>query len=347
MNAANVPRGMPGGWRMPAEWEPHRRCWLIWPTQEACWLYGGGRGDFERVRDCFIAVASVIAESEPIAVIGPESARAEVVRRVGGEVDWFALETDDAWARDVAPTFVRDAKGGIGGVDWVFNGWGGAFEPYARDAALASRILDSICIQILDTKLIAEGGALHVNGSGLGIATEATLLGAGRNGPGARGLVESVFADYLGVRELIWLPEGLPGDDTGGHIDVIAAFLNPHTVALAAPGRVRRDWDPGYRQAREVLATAAGGTLTVIDLPLPSCPGSGAFPYSYLNFYIANGAVVVPRFDAPEDEVAVETIAAFFPDREVRTVDARPLYLGGGGIHCITQQEPLSVQSPE
>ncbi len=327
---------------MPAEWEAHARCWLIWPTREDCWIYGNGRGDFERIRDCFLEVARAISETERLAIVGPVEARAEVVRRVGSEVDWFEIESDDAWARDVAPTFVKDAEGSVFGVDWVFNGWGGVFEPYDRDAALAGRILNEICIQKVDTKIVTEGGGIHVNGAGLGLATEATLLGSGRNGPDSRGRIEDEFRRCLGVDELIWLPEGLPGDDTGGHIDVVAAFLETGTVALASPGKARPDWERGYRGARRALDLAAGGGLSVVDLPLPSCAGSGEFPYSYLNFYIANGAVVIPRFGADEDASAAGTIAEFFPERAVKTIDARPLYLGGGGIHCVTQQEPAS-----
>ncbi len=328
---------------MPAEWEEHERTWMIWPTREEAWLYASSRAEYEAVLRAFQKVVRAVQSFEPVTIIGPAGAKKEAERSLGIEVGWLDFEADDAWARDVAPTFVFAEERRVVGVNWTFNGWGGAFEPYARDAALAEAVLHSLGMECMNSGLIAEGGALHVNGQGLGVATEATLLHPGRNGLAGKALVEKEFEKLLGVESLLWIPKGIVGDDTGGHIDVVAAFLDRDTIALASPGSGRPDWEEGYREARlaiDAFGEQTGARLDLLDFPLPDCPGSGDSPFSYLNFYFVNGGIVYPNFGCKEDPWVEGLLRDFFPQRQLVPVEATPLYCGGGGIHCLTQQEP-------
>ena len=335
------------GYYMPAEWAPHDRCWMAWPCREALW--GAG---LPAARDAYAAVARAISAFEPVTVLAPRALVAEAARLCGTAVEvdtprqgnaWAAI--DDSWIRDTGPSFLIDGRGGIAGCDWRFNGWGGKHAPIADDAALASRILAALNIKCFSSPFVLEGGAIHVDGDGTVLATESVLLNANRNPGLDKAAMERHLAEWLGVRKVIWLPGGLVGDETDGHVDNVACFARPGVVlALKAAG----ENDPNeeiLRANRRVLESecdANGRPLDIVEIEQPTVRNRANDPLaaSYMNFYLANGGVIAPRFGIPADDPAARVLAAAFPGRRVVQVDALAIVRGGGGIHCITQQQP-------
>ncbi len=330
------------GFRLPPEGGPHARCWMAWPCRRALW--GDGLG---AAADAYAAVAQAIARFEPVTMIAPPSLVEEARARCGPTVTVEPLPLDDSWMRDIGPTFLRNEAGTVAGVSWRFNAWGGKYPTYAEDAALAGRLLDRLYVERYDAPFVLEGGAFHGDGEGTLIVTESVLLNPNRGGPRSRSEMEVILSDWLGIDKVIWLPAGLAGDETDGHVDNVACFTAPGAVlALVAPSSD----DPNYAILQRNLAVLASETdakgrplrVTTIEQPTLRDEAGGPMSASYINFYVANRGVVMPEFSIDQDAAAAATVQAAFADRTVIRIDARPIVRGGGGIHCITQQQPDS-----
>jgi len=349
------------GWRMPAEWEPHAGCWMAWPYRPDNWRDGA-----EPAQRAFAAVAGAIVAGEPVSV----AVQAEQFERARGmlpdAVRVVELSTDDAWMRDIGPTFVTpasDGPGGLRGVDWRFNAWGGLYEDWTRDERAAEKVLEVEGAGRYRAPLVLEGGSIHVDGEGTVLSTEECLLNKNRNPGLSREQIERALCDYLGASKVIWLGRGVPCDETDGHVDNLACFVRPGVVLLAA-GEDRDDpmYEVGEDARRRLHGArdAAGRELELLTVPAPGplriepgeaagvTPRPGTHPRragdrlaaSYVNFYPANSRVVYPLLDERFDERAAEVIASCFPEREIVGVPAREILLGGGNVHCITQQVP-------
>jgi agmatine deiminase len=351
------------GYAMPAEWAPHARCWMIWPERPDNWRDGA-----VPAQAAFARVANTIAEFEPVTMCVSVAQFHRARRLLSGAVTLVEIATNDAWARDTAPTFVRNAAGEVRAVDWIFNAWGGLdgglYRPWDDDHALAAHIARCAAVDRYAADFVLEGGAIHVDGEGTCLTTEECLLNRNRNPQLSREDIEQRLRDYLGVREVLWLGQGIHLDETDGHVDNIACFLRPGVVALATCERAGDPQTAISTAARARLAAmrdAQGRALEVIELPVPSVPVTidareaagvvvhhGSQPRragdrlaaSYVNFYLANGGLVVPAFGDPNDDVARAVLAEQFPDRIVRQIPGREILLGGGNVHCITQQQP-------
>jgi agmatine deiminase len=314
------------GFSMPAEWEPHEACLMEWPTLTRKEFWGER---FEEAERDYATVANAIAAFEPVVMVCAPEQQADVRRRCGDGVDVLPLPIDDSWMRDNGPIFIRDAAGGIALVHFRFNSWGEKYLPYDRD----------------EDPFVLEGGSFFVDGEGTLITTEECLLNPNRNPTLSREQIEQGLRDYLGVEAIVWLRFGHSTDrDTDGHIDGIAPYLAPATVALLLP---EAPGDPDHERGRDNLERlrgardARGRSFEVI--PFQTRP-PGVVPY--LNFYFANGGAIVPIAERPEDQQAIEQIAKMLPDREVVPVPGNCLNEGGGGPHCITQQRPAGVAVP-
>jgi agmatine deiminase len=350
------------GFRMPAEWEPHAGAWMLWPERPDNW-----RDQARPAQRAYAAVASAIAKGEPVTmgVSAGQFAAARAMLPAGVRV--VEISSNDAWMRDVGPTFVVGRRGQVRGIDWMFNAWGGkaggAYTDWRLDDQVAAKVLEIEAAPRYRAPFILEGGAIHVDGQGTLLTTEECLLNPNRNPTLRRAQIEGLLERYLGVREIIWLGRGVFNDETDGHVDNLCCFVRPGEVALT--------WcdepdDPQYdisRAAYEVLVKAKdarGRRLRIHKLQQPGplymseaeaagiewSPGckkrlaGERLAASYVNFYVANRHVVMPLLDPRTDRAAKATLAKLFPRRKVIGVPSREILLGGGNIHCITQQQP-------
>ncbi|MFD6346707.1 agmatine/peptidylarginine deiminase [Streptomyces roseolus] len=334
-------------YRMPAEWTPHERTWMAWPSPNPTFT---SDEELAEARGAWASVARAVRRFEPVTmVVAPgdaEGARA----LLGEDVELVEKELDDAWMRDIGPTFVTDGAS-LAAVDWVFNGWGAQdWARWEHDSKIARHVADAADVPVLSSALVNEGGGIHVDGEGTVLLTDTVQLGSGRNPEWTREQVEREIHAKLGTTKAIWLPHGLAGDyglyGTQGHIDIVAAFARPGTVLVHSQQDPRH---PDYGRSRlyaDILRAqtdAQGRPLEVIEVPAPTVltdEEGDWVDYSYINHYLCNGAVILCAFDDPHDELAAEIFRRLFPDREVVLVDARTIFAAGGGIHCITQQQP-------
>lgn len=357
------------GFRMPAEWEPHTQTWMLWPERPDNWRLGG-----KPAQAAFCAVARAIARFEPV-TMGVSAAQYEnACAHLADEpnIRLVEISSDDAWMRDTGPTFVIDDHGQVRGVDWEFNAWGGfnggLYWPWNRDSQVARKVLGiERCARYTTPGFVLEGGAIHVDGEGTLVTTEECLLNPNRNPHLNREQVEQVLRDHLAVDTILWLPQGLYNDETDGHVDNFCCFVGPGEVLLAWTDDPQ---DPNHarcRAALEVLENsrdARGRKLTVHRMPIPGplyataeeCAGidqaAGSQPRdpsirlagSYVNFLIVNGGIIAPSFDDPKDAEAEQVLRRLFPQHQVVMVPGREILLGGGNIHCITQQQPAPQQ---
>lgn len=338
---------MSNGFAMPAEWCEHSRCWMAWPSNPAIWTRG---------MDCafrnFAHVVQAILEFEPVSLLVHPRDRAEAYRLCGEQVEYWDYTLDDSWMRDFGPTFVRNEKGELAGIDWRFNGWGKY--PYDNDQHVARFILERLNVPRIEAPFVLEGGSIHVDGEGTVLTTEQCLLHPNRNPELDKQQIEKLLLDYLGAQQIIWLPQGIADDDTDGHIDEIACFVEPGVVlALISGDKTDVDFATLQRNADMLRDSrdARGRKLDVITIEQPEVMYREAetdsegqrLSRSYVNFYIANGGIVMPAFgDVRRDEQARGLIAELFPRRKVVQIPAHELAYGGGNIHCITQQQPKS-----
>ena len=326
---------------MPAEWEPHARCMMAWPARAELW--GAALDDAERD---YAAIAAAIAGREPVLMLARPDAADRARALCGAAVEVAEAELDDSWLRDTGPIFVRAADGALVGVDFDFNGWGEKYVPYAADAALARCVLELVGVPRVAAGFVLEGGAIGVDGEGTVVTTESVLLHPSRNPALSRAELEAGLARHLGARRVIWLAGGLVEDrDTDGHVDNVCHFLGPARVIVqTAPDPASPNHATCAENVRRLHAArdARGRQLEVIEMPhlpyVPGCDPPVAAPY--LNFYLADGAVIVPVIGAPTDAAALDLLAAALPDREVVAVPGARLARGGGGVHCVTQQQP-------
>jgi agmatine deiminase len=350
------------GYRMPAEWESHAATWLAWPHERSDWP---GPGKLEAVRWVYTEIIRRLVPGERVRLLVQdetlERQARSMLRRAGvdaGRVDWFRIPTDRAWTRDYCPLFVRGPDGGAGLIGWRFTGWA-KYANYKRDAAvpqrLARRLRRPLWLPVTGAdgarrRVVLEGGAIDVNGRGALLTTEECLLSPvqARNPGLSRGDLEQTLADHLGVRKVLWLGEGIAGDDTHGHVDDLARFVDPRTVVLAT---CDDPTDDNYERLHHNRDRLHGMTdqddapLRVVELPMPAplAFDGQRLPASYANFYIGNAVVLVPTFNDPADRRALGILAELFPTRSVVGIHAVDLVLGLGTLHCMTQQEPASV----
>jgi agmatine deiminase len=329
------------GFAMPPEWAPHSRCWMAWPCRTELW---GER--MAEARKAYAEVAKTIVQYELVTMIARPELAAEASLHCGQGVSVLPLEHDDSWTRDTVPTFVLDQAGALAGVDWRYNGYGERVPAFDRDARLAETICTRLELPRFAAPIFFEGGAVHVDGEGTALVCATSALDPGRNPGLGRDAIERVLADYLGVARVIWLKHGFDGDVAGGHIDNVACFVRPGVAMVLT---CRDSADANFAGFQDNLARlrgerdAAGRELEVIEVEQPaarSLPDGRRLTTSYINFYLANGAVMVPMFDDKMDDAAYDTISAAFPDRYALQIDASDLVYGGGGIHRITQQQP-------
>lgn len=338
------------GFQIPAEWEPHRATWLAWPHNEESWP-----GKLASVEEIFLQMIEALAPEEKVCLLVKDDCMRDrvdrLLRRRGVEtknVIYHLTPTQDAWIRDYGPCFIvkssvtpREAAA----VRWIFNAWGGKYQSLVRDNRVFDGLEPVLGMPVYRPGIVLEGGSIDTNGKGTGLVTEQCLLHPNRNPQLSRSQIEKALRDFLGLTHLLWLGEGLEGDDTDGHVDDIARFVNPTTVVTAVEKSVS---DPNHAVLEKNLkrlkkATDQDGKkLKIVPLPLPGRVSAGGrrLPASYLNFYIANGVVLVPTFGHPNDAVALEILKEIFPQRRVIGILSGDLVLGLGGIHCVTHEEP-------
>ena len=322
---------------MPAEWAPHERTIMGWPCREEIWgdQLGQAKADYA-------ATANAVAAFEPLTMVCADAQDADEARAaLAGEVEVVELPIDDSWLRDSGPIFVLDDDGRRAGVHFGFNSWGGRFTPYDADAAVGRLLVDRLGDRRYEAPFVLEGGSVAVDGEGTLLTTEQCLLHPNRNPAMSREEIEQGLRDFLGAEHVVWLGQGLAEDkDTDGHVDLVAAFTRPGEVLLQStpPGTPSSERMADNRSR----LTAAG--LDVVDFPiLPTLEvGGERVAVGHLNFYLCNGAAIVPVAGLTSDAEALERIGAAYPDREVVGVPGGVIAFGGGGPHCITQQVPVA-----
>lgn len=364
MNKLTTPRE--DGYFMPAEFAPHEAVILIWPVRPGSW----GKNP-ERARKAFLEIIREASRSEKVYLLADREHEEEAVRAAGGFAEVLAVGSDDAWARDVAPTFVTNGRD-VRGISWRFNAWGGStdglYASWDKDDAVAGVLLDKLGYFCYDAgDFVLEGGSIHSDGEGTVLTTESCLLSPGRNPRLSKLQIEDKLKQYLGAEKILWLPRGIYMDETNEHVDNVCAFTSPGEVVLAWTDDRE---DPQYELSRACLdylekqTDAKGRRLTVHRLPIPDVPvrvtreeveqfvfeagedmreAGERLAASYVNFYFTNDAVLVPQFGGDNEESdrrALEILRPLCPGRRVTGIDSRAILLGGGNIHCITQQIP-------
>lgn len=331
---------------MPPEWHPHESTWLAWPQNRETWP-----GRVERIQSLFLELIRLLASGERIDLLVDHREQEAEVRSwldpaTLQQVRFHRIATGDAWIRDYGPNFmIRDDGYQAAFNQWRFNAWGGRYPELAVDGDVPNRMAPFLDLPHFRPGLVLEGGAIDVDGRGVVLASETCLLNPNRNPDRSRREVEQCLENHLGAGRTIWLGDGLPGDDTDGHVDNLARFVRPDTIVCAAEEDTRQ---PHHRKLNDnrrrlILARRPDGCrYRVLNLPLPSPQETGldGLPASYLNFYIANRWVLVPAFGCSQDHSARKTLQELFPQRRAVSLDCRDLIRGLGGIHCVTLQQP-------
>ncbi|MBL9201566.1 MAG: agmatine deiminase family protein [Opitutaceae bacterium] len=333
---------------MPAEWAPQTAVWLSWPHKRASWP-----GQFRPVPYTFAKIVAAISRFEEVRINAAAAlhARAERLCAAAGadmaRVTFYNHPTNDAWCRDHGPIFVKHTKTGeIALTDWRYNAWGDKYPPYDLDNAIPPSIGRKLKLRRFENDMVLEGGSIDVNGEGLLLTSEQCLLHKNRNPHLTRAQIEQNLRDFLGVKTVLWVGEGIVGDDTDGHIDDITRFFKPDGLVTVVEKNTR---DPNHPILEDVLErlrsfrTPAGKKFEIVTLPMPKpfAFQGQRVPASYANFLIINGAVLVPTFRQPRRDAEVcETLGACFPGREIIAIDCYHLIWGLGTLHCISQQQP-------
>ena len=332
-------------YKMPAEWSSHARTMIAWPVKDSM-VYPE---NFAQVCDGYEQLILAISEFEPVlVVVNPEDEAIVSPRFTHAPVELISLPHNDAWLRDNGPTFVRDEENQLVGINWGFNAWGEKYEPWDLDDEVAPALLSFMKVPTVDAPLILEGGSIHVDGEGTLLTTEECLLNPNRNPHLSKEDVEKHLSTLLGVSKTIWLPLGLEGDETDGHIDNVACFAAPGKVILQVCNDPK---DPNYTRSQEHLhilsqeTDALGRPFEVIQIEQPPYREAEGqrLTLSYLNFYFVNDGLILPVFggDAVEyDQRAQDVLQQVFPNRKIRTIDGMAIILEGGNVHCTTQQVP-------
>ena len=334
-------------YRMPAEWEPHTATWLSWPRREGISF----PDSFDSVMPALRAMVEALIESEPVCVNvcnGAHEAQArEVLQGLRRErISFYLVPTNEPWCRDHGPMFLtRDLDPKLAVVDWDYNAWGGKYPPCDLDEVVPTRAAQFLDVPVFYPRMILEGGSIDVNGTDALLTTESCLLNKNRNPNLSRAQIEQRLRDYFGIREILWLGDGIAGDDTDGHIDDLARFVSERAVVTVV--EENRD-DENYQPLQENLARLCQmrveqGQIEIDTLPMPKkiVREGLRLPASYANFYIANTCVLVPTFADSADETALSILQRLFPDRRVIGIDCRELIWGLGTFHCLTHQQPM------
>ena len=337
-------------YRMPAEWERQEAVWLSWPHRLLTWP-----GSFRPIPAVFAGVVALISRYEKVRINVARDLQPRVsklIARAGADpanVELFDHPTNDCWCRDHGPIFVKHRHTGeVAATDWRYNAWGGKYRPYNLDNRIPARICRALGLRRLAVPMVLEGGSIDVNGTGLLLTTESCLLNRNRNPHLARGEIEQMLRENLGVDAILWLGAGIVGDDTDGHVDDLSRFFQADGIVTAVE---RNQRDVNYRPLREnlerlqELRTPSGRRFNIVELPMPEpCVRRGRrMPATYANFLVINGAVLVPAFQQPKrDAEAAEALAGCFPGREIIGVDCLDLVWGRGALHCISQQQPAA-----
>ena len=338
------------GFRMPAEYAPHERCLIAWPTRTRTFW-----GEYYMLaQHTYAAVAQAIARFEPVLVVARPGEGAEARSYCGSDgIEVVEMPLDDSWIRDSGPIFVRRPDGGTAVADFAFNSWGERYLPYDQDAAIGARLAEHFGVRRFASSMVLEGGSITVDSEGTLITTESCLLNPTRNPGLTKDEIEQELKDFLGVEKVIWLVSGLgleEDPDTDGHVDGVAAFIGPSRVLLHMVRDPRHADFANLTENRRRLETtdALGRPLEVVELDLRSAPvtvGATTIVETYVNSYQANGAVIVPTAGNADDLPALDHLREVFEGREVVGVPAPVVAYGGGGIHCITQQVPAAQSS--
>ena len=343
---AETPSPSQQGLAMPPDWAAHARTWMCWPCRRETW---GSDDTMLNAKQATARIARAISTFEPVVLAArPEDVPAAKLA-TAGKVQLFPTALDDSWARDSGPSFLCGPGGMRAALQWQFNAWGRKYRPFDHDATLATRIAEFSALAVHDVPLVCEGGAIHCDGEGTLITTEQCLLNPNRNPHLGKEEVEFLLARYAGITKVIWLGDGFCDDETDGHVDNIACFAGPGRVIVGVPSSPSLPDAPAVKDAIRRLQRerdAQGRALEVVELPQPRRVRfdwrGRIMQTSYINFYLANGGIVMPSFDDPNDDKAEAVLAACFPGRDVLQVEVLDLLQGGGGIHCISLGEPVA-----
>ncbi len=339
------------GFRMPAEWTPHEATWLAWPYDRVTWP-----NRVPKAEDVFIQMMRALTPHERVDLLVKDARMEEKVRpRLADEkianVTLHRIKYVDSWIRDYGPTFVRDGAGRIAFVDWRFNAWGNKYDTLLKDDAIPPLLEPILGVPRYEANLVMEGGSIEVNGAGVVLTTEQCLLNPNRNPDLSRGQIEKSLREFLGVEKVLWLKDGVEGDDTDGHIDDLARFVGERTVVAAVEDDPKDANHAILRhnlQRLHAFTDARDRPLEIIEFPMPGEVDSdeGRLPASYANFYIGNGAVLLPTFGHANDVRAQTILERLFPGRRVVPIRCEDLVWGMGTLHCVSQQQPAAAQHP-
>lgn len=335
-------------YRMPPEWAPHQGTWLSWPHNRETWP-----GCLAEAQAALTQAVVALADAETVHInVQDDAHRAVVAKRFDASVAperirFHVIPTNDAWCRDHGAIFAFDAAYELVALDFRFNAWGEKYTPYDADDAAAHRMADALGVRTIRIDRVLEGGSIEVNGAGTVLTTEQCLLNANRNPQMGRGDIEAMLERYLGVSQVVWLGDGIVGDDTDGHVDDLTRFVDDTTLITVVEADTR---DANHRplaqnlERLKQLRLADGGKPSIFELPLPDPVYGirGRLPASYANFYIGNGVVILPLFNAPQDARAIDALQSCFPTRRIVPIDCRSLVVGLGTFHCLTQQIPAT-----
>ncbi|MFN9828416.1 MAG: agmatine deiminase family protein [Pseudanabaena sp.] len=329
------------GYAQPAEWQPHRACWLAFPSHRDLWLEY-----LDRVQAEFVALAKAIATSEQLEILVLEETATHAKQLLGDlPARFHQIPFGDIWMRDMTPIYIKNTDGKLGALHFQWNGWGGKYM-LEHDDRVAAKILQTLDIPQFMFDWVLEGGAIEVDGEGTCLTTKQCLLNPNRNPHLDQEAVESGLKAALGVEKILWIEEGLLNDHTDGHIDTIARFIAPHKIMCMEP---TSEDDPNYQVLKDIgsqlenMTDAKGRKIDVVRIPSPNLvldDEGQIMPASYLNFYISNDSVIIPIYGSPNDDLAVQAIAKHFPSRKVIGLSAKHILLGGGAFHCITCHQP-------
>ena len=327
---------------MPAEWEPHEATWLTWPKDSTTFP----PDTLEEVEKTYLKMIEELSRGERVdLLVDDQETQDTISTRLKSTKDVFfhQIRTADVWVRDYGPIFVKNKQ--LAATKWIFNAWGNKYDDLKEDNHSGMKIAALVTKKIFEPHIVLEGGSIDVNGLGTSLTTRQCLLNKNRNPQLDQMEIQEALRDYLGITNVIWLDSGVAGDDTDGHVDDIARFVNPNTILCMTEADAEDENYDALKTNVELLRHAKdqdGHELKVVELQMPVRldADDGRLPASYANFYIGNAAVLVPTFNSPNDDEALETIRRYFPGRRVVGIECSSLVYGFGGIHCVTQQQP-------
>ncbi|MGO9995052.1 MAG: agmatine/peptidylarginine deiminase [Steroidobacteraceae bacterium] len=326
------------GYRMPGEFEPHAATWMAWPCRPAIW-----GDDFADVKHDYARLARTIADFEPLNMVASPADAGEARRMCGSGTRVVEIHIDDSWARDSGPTFIISGKGELRATAWRFNAWGGKYHPHDQDAQLAGRVASAIGSPVVSSGMVLEGGSILCDGEGTLVTTESCLLNANRNPGLGKAAIEAELRRVLGAEKVVWLPGDATEKETDGHIDGLMAFIEPAKVLIES---TEDRGDPRYqilrenRRALELSTDAKGRAFRLWPIEEAEAGRGPRYCRSYVNFYVVNGAVIAPAYGLASDRRVEELLRSVYVTRRVVMLPIGKIAIGGGGFHCVTQQQP-------